>query len=413
MTDTLRQERLTTRSEESLPAIGLCLSGGGFRASLFDLGVGAYLAEAGVLGHVRAVSAVSGGSVAAAILADRWPAMRAAGFTLEVYRREVIDPFINTLATTNLRNRGLGRWVVRRPLPGGRYGSARGTTMVKHLLRCGPRVVDLPADLQVVFNSTDLTSTRAFRISQEFIGGWYFGYTKPPEDLGLASTLAASTAVPLIFPPVHLRTKGLGLTMEQKELSLLDGGVYDNLGLEWFQGWDRGRPDGARPCEFIIAVDASGPVQTKERLFGWARSVLRSQDVQYAQSRMSRIRWFVDQLLNGQMQGLWVPINADPARFTPPKDVQLVADAADGALPVGFASDLSNVRTDLDRFSRIESALLLYHGYWATHVRLRHIRPEMSVRRPTWREFADLDAKRAAELLALIRAGSDLKPFRW
>jgi NTE family protein len=361
---------------------------------------------------VRAVSAVSGGSIAAAILADRWPAMRSAGFTLDVYRREVIDPFVKTLATTNLRNRGLGRWALRRPLPGGRYGSARGTTMVKHLLCCGPRVADLPPDLQVVFNSTDLTSARAFRISQEFIGGWRFGYATPPVSLGLASALAASTAVPMIFAPVHLRTDGLGLATEQKELSLLDGGVYDNLGLEWFQGWDRGRPESARPCDFVIAVDASGPVRTKDQSFGWARSVWRSRDVQYAQSRMSRIRWFVDQLMHHQMEGLWVPINADPAEFKPPKNVQLVAGAADGALPVGFAQELSMVRTDLDRFSRIESALLLYHGYWATHARLRHLRPEMSVLEPSWREFADLDGPATAELLAVIRAGDSFKAFR-
>jgi predicted acylesterase/phospholipase RssA len=42
---------------------GLALSGGGFRASLFHIGVLASLAEHGVLGHVEALSCVSGGSI--------------------------------------------------------------------------------------------------------------------------------------------------------------------------------------------------------------------------------------------------------------------------------------------------------------------------------------------------------------
>lgn len=393
-------------------SIGLCLSGGGFRASLFDLGVIAYLAEAGALDRVRAVSAVSGGSVAAAVLADRWPALRAAGFTANAYRREVIEPFVETLARVNLRNRGLGRWAIRRPLPGGRYGSARGTTMVKHLLRCGPRVADLPDDLQVILNSTDLTSNRAFRISQQFIGGWHFGYKPPPDNLGLATALAATTALPLIFPPVHLRTEGLGLKAAQKELSLLDGGVYDNLGLEWFQGWDRGRPDEARSCDYVIAVDASGPPKTEDRAFGWARSVKRSQDAQYAQSRMSRIRWFVDQLLAGRIQGLYIPVVRDPVAFRPPPGVAPVPDASAGALPAGFAPALAAIRTDLDRFERTESALLLYHGYWVAHTRLRHLRPELSVAKPSWREFENLAPEREAELFGLVRAGAEFRLAR-
>jgi NTE family protein len=365
-----------------------------------------------VLEHVRAVSAVSGGSIAAAILADRWPALRAGGFTSDAYRREVTDPFTSTLARINLRNRGLGRWALRRPLPGGRYGSARGATMAYHLLRCGPRVADLPRDLQVILNSTDLTSNRAFRVSQEFIGGWHFGYAVPPESLGLASALAASTAAPLIFPPVHLRTHGLGLTTSQKELSLLDGGVYDNLGLEWFQGWDRGRPEAARPCDFIIAVDASGPVQTKDRSFGWLRSVKRSQDAQYTQSRMSRIRWFVDQLLAGRLHGTYLPIDRDPASFRPPDGVDPLPGVADGALPLGFARTLSELRTDLDRFLPTESSLLLYHGYWAAHTRLRYLRPELSVATPRQLEFANLDERRANALLTVLGAGARVHAFR-
>jgi NTE family protein len=53
--------------------IGLCLSGGGFRAMLFHLGSLIRLNELGLLPTIDRVSSVSGGSLAAGILAAGWP----------------------------------------------------------------------------------------------------------------------------------------------------------------------------------------------------------------------------------------------------------------------------------------------------------------------------------------------------
>jgi NTE family protein len=43
--------------------LGLALSGGGFRASFFHIGVIASMAELGLLRHVEVISTVSGGSI--------------------------------------------------------------------------------------------------------------------------------------------------------------------------------------------------------------------------------------------------------------------------------------------------------------------------------------------------------------
>ena len=51
------------------PRIGLALSGGGFRAALFHLGVIRRLEELGVMKHVQTISAVSGGAIIAAYYA--------------------------------------------------------------------------------------------------------------------------------------------------------------------------------------------------------------------------------------------------------------------------------------------------------------------------------------------------------
>ena len=52
--------------------VGLCLSGGGFRAMLFHLGSLIRLNEVGLLPTLDRVSSVSGGSLAAGILAAGW-----------------------------------------------------------------------------------------------------------------------------------------------------------------------------------------------------------------------------------------------------------------------------------------------------------------------------------------------------
>jgi hypothetical protein len=52
--------------------IGLALSGGGFRASLYHLGLVRFLRDAGILSRVTHITSVSGGSVLAAHLVLNW-----------------------------------------------------------------------------------------------------------------------------------------------------------------------------------------------------------------------------------------------------------------------------------------------------------------------------------------------------
>lgn len=62
---------MTTPGPEG-DGVALCLSGGGYRAMVFHLGVLWRLNDAHLLGRLSTVSSVSGGSVTAAALAARW-----------------------------------------------------------------------------------------------------------------------------------------------------------------------------------------------------------------------------------------------------------------------------------------------------------------------------------------------------
>jgi NTE family protein len=57
---------------EAARDIGLCLSGGGYRAAVFHLGSLVRLNEAGLLPRLRTVSSVSGGSIVAGLLGLHW-----------------------------------------------------------------------------------------------------------------------------------------------------------------------------------------------------------------------------------------------------------------------------------------------------------------------------------------------------
>ena len=54
------------------PGIGLCLSGGGYRAMMFHAGVIWRLYESGVLKTVDRISSVSGGSITSGMLGLKW-----------------------------------------------------------------------------------------------------------------------------------------------------------------------------------------------------------------------------------------------------------------------------------------------------------------------------------------------------
>jgi hypothetical protein len=273
--------------------------------------------------------------------------------------------------------------------------------------------VDLDPALQVVLTSTDLTTGRAFRVSRDFVGSYDFGYQPPAKDLQLGTAVAASAAVPVLFPPIYLPSAGLGLKDAPEVLSLVDGGVYDNLGLEWFQGWDAGRPDAARKVNFILVIDSSGPLHRAQKTLRGFSAVRRSRDIQYFQTRSSRVRWFVSDLLEDHLRGNYLASHTDPRGFRYPDGRPAEPSVYDGSLPRGYGRLLADVRTDLDRFLPAEASLLRYHGYWSAHARLKMLYPELALPgAPQWREYADLAASDDDALRRLLRDATKRRSHR-
>jgi NTE family protein len=413
----------TRTIEIEAKTIGLCISGGGFRASFYALGALRYLAEAGLLRRVEAISSVSGGAIAAAMVVDRWADFIAAGGGEQAFLAHIDKPFRDRITNRNLRNRWLGRALIRDLWPNspGR-GIALGRTLAKNLYN-HDRVADLPTRPQVIFTSTDLTSGRAFRIAHDFVGNYDYGYAEPtPNSIELGTAVAASAAFPMALSVIWLPTPSLPNEGTPETLSLHDGGVYDNLGLEWFQGWDpRHRPKSALQPDFLIVVNASGPHMRTNQFYGALRALRRDMAIQYQQTLALRVRWLIGEWLAKPGRGVYIGINRDPRKYTyEQKPNQRKGDPIDptlyeGALPLGFSEPLSRLRTDLDRFSPLEAALLSYHAYWSLHARLGMFFPNLTVTTPAWRlpgYDANMRDAQKTRLLALLARGAKTRPWR-
>src|SRR3954453_19213852 len=85
--------------------IGLALSGGGFRPTLYPLGVIRFLRDAGLLPHVTHVTSVSGGSVVAAHLVLHWDRYNGSPEDFDGAAREVLN-----FVQMDVRNRIVRRY---------------------------------------------------------------------------------------------------------------------------------------------------------------------------------------------------------------------------------------------------------------------------------------------------------------
>src|SRR5690242_10618528 len=73
--------------------LALCLSGGGFRATLFHLGAIQRLNELGILSRAAIITSVSGGSILNGVLATRWERLKlAANGVLTNLDEEIVRP---------------------------------------------------------------------------------------------------------------------------------------------------------------------------------------------------------------------------------------------------------------------------------------------------------------------------------
>lgn len=351
--------------ETTIAEFDLCLSGGGFRATLFHLGVVLYLRAKNRLGALKEIYSVSGGSILAAHLVEFWndycppkPApvdgkpfagtMRRLlkpitwfGFRTPVIYLAALAwlfPLIAVLIglSTELGRFGLSLTVVGAIglailflYPPMQWISPRMYRWMFKLKtdwlsveKCAPTLHVLATDL--LTGRLAEFSQAGFRLHPDLVSK-IAGIREQNRSLSFA--VAASAGFPPAFPPQIV-------SKDTERRVLTDGGVYDNLGIS-----SRLKPD--RIC---LVSDASGKFVAKGSKLQYDRMVLRN--VRASDIVMSRLAEGDLKILPGQR----TQIRIDKTDLTTPE----IAESVRVELP--------RMRTDLNRFSNRETVALVLHG---------------------------------------------------
>jgi NTE family protein len=214
--------------------IGLCLSGGGFRAMLFHVGAFIRLNELGQLARLDRVASVSGGSIAAGALAVAWNDLRFDAGGIATNLKELVAVPLLDLA----RRRVDKPAILLGMLPF--VSAARVASIIyDQTLFHGKTLQDLPDRPRFSFTATGLQS--GVLCARDYAADWRVGLWAKPE-LPIAMAVGASAAFPPYLSPAYIDVpagaivaqRGADLCREPftRRLCLTDGGIYDNLGLE-------------------------------------------------------------------------------------------------------------------------------------------------------------------------------------
>jgi NTE family protein len=309
------------REENLEDCIALCLSGGGYRAMLFHVGVLWYLNEAAYLQKLARISSVSGGSITAGVLALAWPRL-AGSDPATAFRQHVVGPLRKMASTTVDKKAVLGGIF----LPG--TVSDRIIKRYKELLFGERTLQDFPDSPRFVINATSVQTGSLMRFSKPFIADWRVGvYPNPTKSV--AEAVAASSAFPPVLSPVRIQFKPGDFSEKPgplhrppytTEAMLTDGGVYDNMGIE--TAWKR--------CRTILVSDAGGKMQPEEKPdANWASHSLRINSVVDNQVRSLRKRQVVNAFKKRDRGGAYWGMWSDPAKYPAPSRLSLPSDKAD------------------------------------------------------------------------------------
>lgn len=429
--------------------VGLALSGGGFRASFFHLGVMARLAEIDALRGIDVLSTVSGGSIVGAhyylevqhLLQTKADGAISRDDYVELVKR-VQCKFLKGVQT-NPRMRAISSfWANLRMIDSDTYsrthrlGEIYEKEIYSHVPDCHPadqprtmpelmvkpagtarftphddnwrRAAKVPV---LLLNATSLNSGHNWHFTASWMGeppGLLNGgvdaneryrrlyYWQAPNDglrnFRMGYAVAASSCVPGLFEPIALPGLYPGRTIR-----LVDGGVHDNQGMQGLLDED---------CTRILCSDASGQMEDEPTpADNFIGVPLRASSIQGDRIREAEYQDVRSRADNHALDGLFFihlkknlesePIDwvGCPDPFDPPQRSYCTT-------PYGIDKDLqrllAGIRTDLDSFTEVEANALMLSGYLMAEFEFRELqaRHEREGRLGKWGGY-DIDALRS------------------
>jgi len=363
--------------------IGLALSGGGFRATVFHLGVLARLAEEDHLKDVALLSTVSGGSLCIGLVYANsdfaWPSSN--------HLMDKVIPRSREVLTTQDLQLGLIWRTLRSPFSIFETRADDLSALLQKRWGITAGLRDVSKYPRWMINATCYETGKNWRFERFRMGDYLFGYTYDT-DVPLSDALAASAGFPGLIGPLVLDTgshswfqyadrssavkeladpdSDRGRKTEPTEpayttLHLWDGGVYDNLGLEglhdFVEGW---RED----IDFLIVSDASGRSKPETYRPG-PRALLRIvTGIMMDQVRSLRSRAVLERLVNHEDRGGFLQIgNTCEQVLEDAGREDEIARLCPHCLTEKEAEVAANMDTVIRRLSESEFERLFRHGF--------------------------------------------------
>ncbi|VVP24809.1 hypothetical protein PS862_04044 [Pseudomonas fluorescens] len=322
--------------------IGLAMSGGGFRAAAFHLGVMQELKNNGLLDKIDLLSCVSGGSIAGTTVALNWGAAN---------KLELLDTYLRTrsIAVSSFIAGSLDPFESRLEKLADSYDKDLFQKKNLSALSNGPRIY---------LNATNLATGNMFFFVAGGGGACEMGEHElgvvPAPQFPVCQAVAASSAFPPVFPPLRLDSSAYG-PASVEYVTLTDGGVYDNMGVNPLLR-DRNALD------YIIVSDGGKPFANNSQPTESGAIVLKAAlDIMMEQIRGLEF----DRLQYRHLAGKG------------PKPMWFSIDSRDGEARQGDAAFASAIDTNLRRLSSEEMAVLTRHGASLVKARIAAYAPEL------------------------------------
>ena len=377
--------------------LGLGLSGGGYRATLFNLGALIRLNEFGLMGKIKRITSVSGGSITNGYLAMRWNDLQFNDDgVIEKFKENIVEPLWD-FCSKALDAKAI-IWGTLDPFHrvSDKIAGAYNKGLFNHFKMASiPFGEGIP---QFLFYGTNLQTGASVRMMQNMLYDWKIGATEM-EDWELATVVGISSAFPPFLSPVILKPdpdkwiKGkYALCYDdekyRKKLYLTDGGVYDNMGMEslWKKFANELVSDNHRfktlledDIDSVLISDAGAPLAFQGKpCKNWFSLTMRALNIVTDQARAVRKRWLIDKFIRDTLSGTYWGITTKIDNYGQPAPLVPDALVKDSEVTRG----LREIRTRLDRFSDAEKGRLINWGYALADAGMRRHRKEILVKTP-------------------------------
>lgn len=278
--------------------------------------------------------------------------------------------------------------------------TGRGPALAEALQSCWgitKGLQDLPERPCWYINATTFHSGKNWRFSRARMGDWRFGYLDSP-DVPLATALAASAGVPYVIGRTTVRLPRKGWYEQEprqterralprpraSRVSLWDGGVYENLGVEALYKIGTGFVESS--ARFLLVCDAAqrlveeplkvhGPIYFQGILPRISINV-RTIDIMTDQNRALRSRFLVTEMAAGRLSGCYIRIGNSGSFIARASSSQLGKE-------VRYANTLSDTAVRaLSEYPTVLSKVapplfddMVAHGYETTDATVSCYRP--------------------------------------